>query len=198
MQRGNLSHSCRLQFLTLLWQPRALKAPRTHHQMQGDSLGPAEAPGYGAGTVQLLRFNAGHLKRAPARAPSFTTECSGMPDLWNSSSSLQLLRVASSSRPSPHMLSCDCSRQNQYSSIMDSAISCERASILPTWREVGDGGGWGETGRCKRGCYLPILHCPCQGGLSPEGATEESSAPSKRKNLQVQMLSQCTKKSCTR
>lgn len=87
---GNLSHSCRLQFLTRLWQPMASKAPGTHHQMQGGGIAPARAPGYGARTLLQLRFNAGHLGRAPDRAPSFTIECSGTPDLWKSSSSLQL------------------------------------------------------------------------------------------------------------
>lgn len=49
--------------------------------MQGGAIVPARAPGYGAGTLLQLRFNAGHLGRAPDRAPSFTIECSGMPDL---------------------------------------------------------------------------------------------------------------------
>lgn len=41
---------------------------------------------------------------------------------------------------------------------------------------------WGrEAGSCGRGCYLPILHCPCQGGSSPEGVTEEPSVPLKGK-----------------
>lgn len=118
--------------------------------MQRGSLGPATAPGSDCATARVqcgpstkgsrqvsLTHNRAlrhqHLTfETPAPACSFQTEnkSSRAGESWK--------QLTACSRPSPHTLSCDCSRQNQYSSIMDSAISCERVPILPTGREVGE------------------------------------------------------------
>lgn len=75
-------------------------------------------------------------KGSRGKDPSFRTECSGMPELLKIqlSAASKLTKAGKSwkqltacSRPSPHVPPYDRSWQNQYSSIMDSAVSWERA-----------------------------------------------------------------------
>lgn len=120
-QRGNLSHSCRLEFVTQLWQPMAVTAPTGPSPDAGGNLCLARAPGYEGralfATAGVQRWSPRECSRG--KAPSFRIECSGNPgcsfpaDHKSSWARQSWKQLTACSRPSPHTLPHDCSWQNQ-------------------------------------------------------------------------------------